>query len=143
MLIGSDLDGVLACNPLNKADYRPFRLHEYYSACKPTKLSKMRIEVIITGRKRYFKKVTQNWLESFGVDYERLIMFPNKIKKTNQSLAGFKAKEINELGIDVYIDDDKRIVDYLKKTCPKTKIIFVENSNKLYFNYFFLYFLIF
>jgi len=60
--IGSDLDGVIAYNSLNKKEYRPFRLHLYYSKCEPTKLSKMPIDVIITGRRECYRKVTQNWL---------------------------------------------------------------------------------
>jgi len=128
--IGSDLDGVIAYNPLNKADYRPFWLNEYYSACQPTELSKMPIDVIITGRKIFFKKLTQRWLELYGVKYKELIMFPNKTKKTNQSLAQYKARVINELGITNYYEDDKRIADFLKQNCPGAKIIFVEKLIK-------------
>ena len=125
--IASDLDGVLARNHLDKADYRPFRLHEYYSCCQPTKLSKIPIDIIITGRKEHFRKVTQNWLEYYGVDYEQLIMFPNKTKKTNRSLAEYKARVINELEITKYYEDDRRIAEYLEDNCPLTKIIFVRD----------------
>ncbi len=128
--IGSDIDGVLAYHTLIKDDYKPFRLHEYYSKAKPTKLSKMPIDVIITGRKIFFKKLTQRWLELYDVNYKELIMFPNKTKKTNQTLAEYKSRKINELGITKYYEDDERIADYLKRNCSGTKIIFVENQAK-------------
>jgi hypothetical protein len=129
--IGSDIDGVLAYHGVNKDEYKPFRLHEYYSKAKPTKLSKMPIDVIITGRKIYFKKLTQRWLELHGVNYKELIMFPNKTKKTNQSLAEYKSRVINELGITKYYEDDVSIANYLKQNCLGTKIIFVEDKVKL------------
>ena len=126
--IGSDLDGVIAYNSLNKAEYRPFRLHEYYSKAKPTKFSKMQIDFIITGRKQHFRKSTQNWLKLHSVKYQQLIMFPNKTKKNNQTLAEYKSRAINKLGITKYYEDDECIAEYLKKTCQNTKIIFVETK---------------
>jgi len=128
--IGTDLDGVIACNSLNVVDYRPFKLHEYYSHCKPTKLSKMPIDVIVTGRKLHFRKLTERWLRLHGVNYKELIMFPNKIKKTNESLAKYKAETINRLGIEVYFEDDQRIGEQMKKICLNTKIILVETPIK-------------
>ena len=128
MLIGTDLDGVIAYNSLNKADYRPFKLYEYYSKAIPTKLSKMPVDFIVTGRKQHFRKVTQEWLKLYGVKYQQLLMFPNKTKKNNQTLAEYKSRAINELGITKYYEDDERIAEYLKKTCQNTKIIFVETK---------------
>lgn len=128
--IGSDLDGVIAYNSLNKAKYRPYKLHEYYSKCKPTKLSKLPVDVIITGRKVHFRKVTQEWLSSNGIQYKDLILFPNKRKKNNRTLAEYKSRAINKLGLVKYYEDDKRIAEYLKKTCQNTKIIFVKNPAK-------------
>lgn len=130
MLIATDLDGVIAHNSLNVVDYRPYKLHEYYSKCKPTKLSKMPVDFIITGRKVHFRKLTREWLRLHGVNYKDLIMFPNKTKKNNQSLAEYKSRVINELGVSKYYEDDERIAEYLKRTCPTTKIIFVESLRK-------------
>jgi uncharacterized HAD superfamily protein len=126
--IGTDIDGVIAYNPLNKADYRPFRLHEYYSKAKPTKYSKMPVNYVISGRKQHFRKVTQEWLSSNEIKYKELIMFPNKVKKNNQTLAEYKSRAINELGITKYYEDDERIAEYLKKTCQNTKIIFIDTK---------------
>ena len=124
-MIGSDLDGVIAHNILNKADYRPFRLHQYYAQCLPGPLCRMNLDVILTGRRIHYQKVTQKWLAENEVKYGKLVMYPNKIKKNNVSLAEFKAKAINELGVRKYYEDDRRIANYLIKNCPNTEIILV------------------
>ena len=130
MLIGTDLDGVIASNTLNKVDYRPFKLHDYYSQAKPTKLSKMSIDYIITGRKEHFRRLTEKWLRLNNVKYQQLIMFPNRKPKNNESLAKYKAETIKRLGVELYFEDDKRITDYLQKTCKNTMIVFIENPIK-------------
>ena len=95
MILASDLDGVLAKNILNKADFRPFRLHQYYAKCVPGPCWRPYLDVIITGRRIHYKKVTVDWLRENNVEYKTLVMFPNKVRKNNRSLAKFKAEKIN------------------------------------------------
>ena len=131
-----DLDGVIAQNPLDKKDYRPFKLHEYYSKAIPTVVySKLPINLIITGRRIHYKKVTIEWLVHNRIECKKLIMFPNKIKKTNKTLAEYKAKHINELGITKYYEDDKRIVEQLKVLCPNAEIELVKMVESVDDNY--------
>jgi hypothetical protein len=59
------------------------------------------------------------------VDYGQLIMFPNKIPKNNRSLSKFKANQINDLSVDVYYEDDLRIVEHLREHCLKAEIVLV------------------
>ena len=120
--VGSDLNGVIAINTLDKTDFRPYRLHQYYSKCIPTHYRDFSFDVIITGRRIHFKKLTIQWLADNGITYKTLIMFPNKIKKSNKTLAEFKAKYINELGITQFYEDDENIAKQLKISCPNTKI---------------------
>jgi hypothetical protein len=124
-MIGSDLDGVIAKSILNRADYRPFRLHQFYAQCRPGPLCRAYFDVIITGRRIHYQKVTKRWLAENGVKYDKLVMYPNKIKKNNRSSAQYKAKVINELGVAKYYEDDVRIADYLIKNCSNTKIVLV------------------
>lgn len=125
-LIGSDLDGVIAINQLNKAYYRPYRLYQYYSKCIPTHFRDMYFDVIITGRRIHFKKITLQWLADNQIAYGTLVMFPNKVKKSNKTLAEFKEEHINELSITQFYEDDKRIAKYLKISCPNTEINLVN-----------------
>jgi len=126
MIVASDLDGVLCWNPENAVKYRPYRMHEWYRKCQATKHSKMPVDYVITGRKIHFKKVTFNWLESNGVRYKELVMFPNKVKRTNRSLAIYKAQKINELNVDLFLEDDERIAQFLRDHCSNTDIVLID-----------------
>ena len=125
-IVGSDLDGVIATNHLNKADYRPYRLNQYYSKCVPTHFRDMYFDVIITGRRIHFKKITSQWLTDNGIAYGTLVMFPNKVKKSNKTLAEFKAKYINEIDVTQFYEDDEKISRQLETSCPNTKIILLR-----------------
>jgi len=125
MKIGSDLDGVLCCNHLNRALFRPYRLHEFYAKCSAIGYAERFWRYIITGRKEHFRRVTERWLSDNGVEYGSLIMLPNGTKKTNQNLAIYKADQINDLDVDVYFEDDLQIVEFLKENCPNAEIVFV------------------
>lgn len=133
-MIGSDLDGVIAHSILNKADYRPFRLHTYYAQCVPGPCWRPYLDVIITGRRIHYQKVTQKWLAENGVKFGKLVMFPNKVRKNNGSLAEYKAKVIDKLGVGKYYEDDLRISEFLKNHCPNTEIIYVKNINEYVLN---------
>ncbi len=124
-MIGSDLDGVIAANSLNPKDYRPYRLHEFFAKCSPTGYAERFWRYIITGRKECYRKVTERWLHEHDVDYGQLIMFPNKVPKNYRNLAVYKADKINDLGVDVYYEDDLRIVEFLREHCLEAEIIFV------------------
>ena len=108
-------------------------LYQYFKESKPTKNASRPVDVIITGRRMHFRKITLQWLDEAGVAYGSLILFPNKVKKTNRSLAEFKAYWINFLGVEIFFEDDMRIVEYLRENCQNTEIIFVE-ENAINFN---------
>jgi len=126
MILAADLDGVLALNMEDKSKYRPFKLNEYYAICTPTTLSRVHWNMIITGRRIHYFNQTKLWLHKNKVEHDALIMYPNKLKKNNRSLAEFKATEINRWRVDKYFEDDKRIADYLIENCPNTEIIHIQ-----------------
>jgi hypothetical protein len=47
-------------------------------------------------------------------------MFPNKVKKNNESLVKYKTEVINKLGVEVYYEDDEQIAYFLKKIYQNT-----------------------
>ena len=87
------------------------------------------MDVIITGRRIHYQKVTKKWLDANGVKYDKLVMYPNKIKKNDRPSAQYKAKVINELGVSKYYEDDRRIAEFLERNCPNTEIVFVVDGN--------------
>ena len=129
MIIASDLDGVLCWNPLDKSLYKPYRLHEYYAQSIAAPCQRMHFQYIITARKIHFKKLTLQWLKDNNIKFERLLMFPNRIKKNFRNIVKFKANMINKFDIDIYYEDDVEIANYLKKNCPNTKIVFIRNND--------------
>ena len=82
MIIASDLDGVIAFTSLKLNNYKPFRLREFYNSCTPTKYAQMTFDYIITGRKEYFRKLTEEWLKDYNVKYGKLVMYPKGIRKS-------------------------------------------------------------
>ena len=125
-IVATDLDGVLATNRHDVRQYRPWKLHQWYGLCTPTDRCNQHYDVILTGRRIHYKKVTERWLEKNGASYDLLIMFPNTYPKNNKTLRQYKATKINELEIGVYYEDDERIFAYLRKNCPDTIVIFVS-----------------
>lgn len=125
MIVASDLDGVIAYTNLKKDDYVPSRLRNFYNSCIPTKYAKMSFDYVITGRKEYFRKLTENWLDENNVKYGRLIMYPTRVRKSLGGVFRFKARIINQYDIGKYYENHEGIYIYLKQNCPNTEIIFV------------------
>ena len=126
MIVASDLDGVIAFTSLKLKDYKPSRLREFYNSCMPTKYAKINYDYIITGRKEYFRKLTEDWLNDNNVKYGKLIMYPTDIRKSLEGIFRFKAEILNKLHISKYYENHIEIYNYLKKNCEKTEIVFVK-----------------
>jgi hypothetical protein len=126
MIVASDLDGVIAYTPLKKDDYVPSRLREFYISCSPTIYSKICFDFIVTGRKEYFRKLTENWLIENNVKYGRLVMYPTGVKKSLDGVFKFKSNIINKFKIGKYYENHEKIYKYLKQNCPNSKIIFIK-----------------
>jgi hypothetical protein len=126
MTVASDLDGVIAYTPLNKDDYIPSQLREFYKSCKPTKYSILYYDYIVTGRKEFFRKLTEDWLNKNNVKYGVLVMYPTGVRKSLKGVFEYKAKILNKLKISKYYENHKRIYYYLKENCMNTEIVFVD-----------------
>ena len=101
----SDIDGVLCTYDVNRADYRPFKLHEYFRLAKPTARCKIPVDLLLTGRKRNYWKTTMNWLKTNRVNYKILVMFPLKTPKNKETFDEYKTTVVNLLGIKIYYED--------------------------------------
>lgn len=125
MVVGSDLDGVIALHLKPKSNYKS--LKQYYQEAilgfVPPDL-----EIIITGRRETFRKLTESWLEKYNISYKKLIMYPKGLPKTKRLLAIFKAKQILKHGVSVFYEDDPLIAKYLALRTPAT-VIFIKTPN--------------
>jgi len=122
--IGSDLDNTFVKYDVDKKDYRPFKLHQYFRKAIPNdQLKDIPVDVFITGRKYCYRKTTINSLLRLGVYPRYIVFFPVGFKKTNESLCRYKEEAINLLQLETYYEDDKNIQNYLRHHCPNTNII--------------------
>lgn len=142
--IGFDLDGVIAeCNvPLwlivgriNKEEEIRKVIDEFM--CFPKLRSHPREYlheddeyVIITGRSERFREITKKWLKSYGIQTSSLFMCSvgllsdyGSIEKWNDALAKAKARYIKSECVDVFFEDNPKVVIRLRKLCPKVRII--------------------
>ena len=126
MIVASDLDGVIAYTPLKKDDYVPSKLRTFYNDCKPTKYSILNYDYIITGRKEFFRNLTEDWLKENNVTYGKLVMYPTGVRKSIDGVIKYKAKAIKDLGIGKYYENHKGIYNYLKENCRNTEIVLVD-----------------
>ena len=81
---------------------------------------------LITGRFKFLERLTIEWLKKnkLFTCFEKVFVNAQDLEPT-----GFKAKKINQLGLDFYIDDDlDTISDLRKKT--SIEIIDAQNLNK-------------
>lgn len=129
--VAADLDGVIAIGTIDRKKCIPYHLQEYYGTCKYSGfLKNVPNLIVISGRKEHFRKITEAWLSYNGVNYSKLIMFPNGEWKTREKLIIFKMMEIVGNCIEIYYEDDEKIVEGLKKKCPKTVIRTVKFISK-------------
>jgi len=96
-------------------------------------LSKDDEAAIITCRKPKAKKATKDYLKKNEI--KALIIFADKkgeidwsspYKKASKKAARLKAKAIRDFGSEVHFDNNPIMVKELRKLCPETKIILVN-----------------
>lgn len=119
MKIGYDLDGVFLSDWYITGDI-PTMLEQRKSLPK-TLFIPDGDYVIVTGRPKGDAEWTQKWIARELTENR-----PKQIFHQNEDYdkaKEYKAKVINEEGIEVFIESDLDQVKYLTKKCPKAKII--------------------
>lgn len=74
---------------------------------------------IITGRQERFRDVTVDWLDTYGIPYKDLTMFPNDFYRKN----GYDVPKYVGLKLDIHVkkkihmslDDNEHVVNMLNK----------------------------
>ena len=75
---------------------------------------------IITGRQEAYRCATAEWLNMYGISYDRLIMFPNNFYKLN----GYSVPKYVSLKVDIHIkkdvhaavDDNEHVINALNNS---------------------------
>ena len=127
MKVAYDLDGVIAKTPV--------RFYNLLKRCRPIlyvcsllcpvkmrprrSLDGRQFVTIITGRSVKDKKITEIWLRLHGIIGD-VYYNPNCYSK--EGAIEHKVKTINELGIEVYYEDEWDVAKELQNKCPKCEI---------------------
>jgi hypothetical protein len=146
MKIGTDLDGVLLTfkflNPSVKLPqwlYLPLAI--FALLCPPNFVIKRILQfaaknneiIVISARPKWFTPLTVSWLKFHQIPFNKLycIGFGKGTKER-------KLEIIRKEGIDIYFEDDKRIVQFFKKHAIKVISIYCRKIGIFYFKASFL-----
>ena len=80
---------------------------------------------LISGRYSFLENRTAQWLKHHQLEglFEKVL-----INLKNEQPHLFKEKMIKKMKIDIFIDDDEPLVNYLSSHFPKTKIVYLESD---------------
>jgi uncharacterized HAD superfamily protein len=75
---------------------------------------------IITGRQEKYRCVTAEWLNTYGIPYDELVMFPNNFYRKN----GYDIPKYVNLKVDLHIqrdisiavDDNEKVIEGLNRS---------------------------
>ena len=92
-------------------------------------VAKKNVEIfIITSRYDFLETRTNEWFDFYKLNG----LFSNRyLNLKNKQPYNFKIKTIKKLGLEIFVDDDKDLVEYMSSRVKKTKIISVNEIDKL------------
>lgn len=82
---------------------------------------------LVSSRYRFLEDLTMKLLEEYGIKNKFTKIYLNT---KNEQPHLFKEKMIRKLRINIFIDDDLKLLMYLKSRCPNTKLFFYDLNPK-------------
>lgn len=81
---------------------------------------------VISSRYSFLKLRTDHWMKTHRINklFEDIYL-----NLKNEQPHAFKERMIKKLKLDLFIDDDDLIVEYLKLRCHKTKVVSIKEKN--------------
>lgn len=148
MKIGFDLDGVVAdidlvalelIHSIQDPKLRRKLEEQYYLNRKvlldPSKCKVNNMDTIYIITSRYsttgldINEITKEWLRQHNIYFDVLLFVENPIyylsnlEEWYKELSHRKAEIINKEKLDIFFEDDPKIVKHLRTICPMTKIV--------------------
>lgn len=126
-----DLDGVFSPNVPMSCCIDNDKYEEYLSNVEPFyhRLPKTnKLKAIVTGRLDRFRKITEQWLENYGIQYNELIMFPTekeKIRNKNhvEEVAQYKSNFYKRSNARLFMESEKSEGLVIRKLSKKRVIL--------------------
>lgn len=140
-IYGYDLDGVLAImckrdKPYSKQkkyereEFEQKRKEMYQNS--PLLITPLKPFYIISGRKEKYKEISDLWLTKNKLNPIKTFYLQGS--KNFENILKFKIDKIRENKINIYYEDDKKLINEIQKALPKLKIIHIprkENNVKI------------
>ncbi len=82
---------------------------------------------IISSRRERYRNLTENWLKDNKINYKELILMEGSL--TFKKIVEHKYKYLREKKIEKYYEDDKKVIEWLKKRLPHIEFIHIERNN--------------
>ena len=91
--------------------------------------------ILLTGRPVEYESITKSWLLKYFTNQPKMILHQRDSEKEDNK--DYKLRMIEENDIDVYIESDKEIVDFLKSSLDVDKKTIVHYSEfcEMFLNY--------
>lgn len=144
MIVGFDLDGTLCdidvavlriIDNIDDEDTKKSVEEWYYRERKPLLNPKLFLRQsdefhIVTSRPKRLAILTMKWVGHFFPNSKLHVVFQDTIQNGNHDVKKYceekiklKAKKINEIGIEVFFDDEAEGFDLFRELCPNCKVI--------------------
>ncbi|KXA95257.1 hypothetical protein AKJ65_02145 [candidate division MSBL1 archaeon SCGC-AAA259E19] len=118
--VGFDIDGVLSKKEIARS---PEECIGVERSSVPVPSDECEI-YIVSSRTKDMEENTRAWLAENGIEYEKLVLLEEggfeglSKKEINQKQAAFKAATVREYDLDIYVEDQANVREYLREHCP-------------------------
>lgn len=124
-----DMDGVLCKEPPDERKVNAYE--EYLPNAIPMVVPTTRIGAIVTYRLDKYKQVTEDWLNRYGIDYEKLYMTNKNIRNYKISPYYYKAEIYKDADwAELFIESDPWQAEYIANISYKP--VYCYGNNKMY-----------
>ena len=117
-----DIDGVLCVDPTEEENDDGERYRHFLLNTKPLRIPSVKINSLVTCRLEKYRSLTEKWLQTYGVEFEKLIMMdlPNKeARKASGRHASFKAEAYQSTKVRLFIESNYRQAAEIAKITNK------------------------
>jgi uncharacterized HAD superfamily protein/hypoxanthine phosphoribosyltransferase len=129
-----DIDGVLCVDPLKDQNDDGLKYESFLRNAAPLFIPGSKIGTIVTSRLEKYRIETETWLETNGVNYDKLVMLDLPDMKARQKAnnhAGHKAKEYKDSTYNLFVESDLGQAIQINRMTKKP-VFCTENFEMIY-----------
>jgi orotate phosphoribosyltransferase len=129
-----DIDGVLCEDPTKEQNDDGERYKEFLINAEPLHLPSVRIGSLVSCRLEKYRDLTEEWLNRYQIEYEKLYLMdlPNKeARQASNSHASFKAEIYKLTGAMVFVESSIRQAREIAKI-SNSPVLCVETNEMIY-----------